>query len=213
MRPATALIVGGMAGLAIRPVVGAWQLWAIVVAIALIDPIAGTAVALAVWGIGLWRRRTAAARMRRQRRTDPDRLASTMLVGLTAGLPTTAALRRAGFEVGGDVGAAVEQILREARRDGLAAALADVEGDLRPLAATLARAQITGAALIPALTAHVDERRAMARARAVQEARTLSVRLVVPLALLILPGFVLIAAGPAVIGAINGLLGPVLPGP
>ncbi len=53
----------------------------------------------------------------------------------------------------------------------------------------------------------------MARARAVQEARTLSVWLVVPLALLILPGFVLIAAGPAVIGAINGLLGPVLPGP
>ena len=49
------------------------------------------------------------------------------------------------------------------------------------------RAQLTGAALIPAVTAHVDERRAMARARAIHEARTLSVRLVVPLALLILP--------------------------
>ncbi len=129
------------------------------------------------------------------------------------GSPPSAALRRAGSEVGGQVGAAVENVLRHSKRAGLAAALTQVDGELRPLATALARAQTTGAALIPAVTAHLDERRAMARARAVHEARTLSVRLVVPLALLILPGFVLIAAGPAVIGAINGLLGPVLPAP
>ena len=99
------------------------------------------------------------------------------------GLPTAAALRRSAAEVGGEVGATVEQVLRRARRDGLAAALGGVDGELRPLATALARAQLTGAALIPAVTAHVDERRAMARVRAINEARTLSVRLVVPLAL------------------------------
>ena len=213
MRPAAALIVGVVAGLVLRRFVSPWQPWAVVVALAAIDPAAGGAAAALVWALGRWRRRAAAARLRRERRTDPDRLARAMLVGLSAGLPTSAALRRAGSEVGGQVGAAVENVLRHSKRAGLAAALTQVDGELRPLAIALARAQTTGAALIPAVTAHLDERRAMARARAVHEARTLSVRLVVPLALLILPGFVLIAAGPAVIGAINGLLGPVLPAP
>jgi pilus assembly protein TadC len=211
VRPVSALIVGVLAGLALRPRVARWQPWAGVVTAAVINPVAGVITALAFFGIDRWKRRAANTRLRRARRADPDRLARGLLVGLSAGLPTAAALRRSAAEVGGEVGATAEHMLRQARRDGLAAALGRVEGELRPLATTLARAQLTGAALIPAVTAHVDERRAMARTRAIHEARTLSVRLVVPLALLILPGFVLIAAGPAVIGAINGLLGPVLP--
>jgi tight adherence protein C len=213
VRPASALIVGGIAGLALRRRVARWQPWAGVVALTVVNPSAGVVAAAVVGAVVWWQRRAADNRIRREQRSDPDRLARGMLVGLSAGLPTAAALRRSAAEVGGEVGATVEQVLRRARRDGLAAALGDVDGELRPLATALARAQLTGAALIPAVTAHVDERRAMARARAIHEARTLSVRLVVPLALLILPGFVLIAAGPAVIGAINGLLGPVLPAP
>jgi pilus assembly protein TadC len=68
-----------------------------------------------------------------------------------------------------------------------------------------ARATLTGASLVDALSALVAETRAARRAAALADARRLSVRLLFPLALLILPGFVVLVAGPVVIDGIARL--------
>jgi pilus assembly protein TadC len=49
------------------------------------------------------------------------------------------------------------------------------------------------------------------RALGVEAARKLPVKLTIPLALLVLPGFLLLTAAPAAVGSIQRLLGPLMP--
>ncbi len=53
VRPVSALIVGALAGLALRPRVARWQPWAGVVTAAVINPVAGAVAAVAIFGIEL----------------------------------------------------------------------------------------------------------------------------------------------------------------
>lgn len=182
---------------------------------------AGLAAALVVWSLpaaGLASglvllsavRRRASRRRAREREAAEDLalLGELVLMGLTAGLPLRVALERARGELGPELGGEVEGLLREAGRVGLAAALARDGGRARRLYLRLARAHLTGAPLALTVASFVHEERDAERARHLEAARRLPVRLMVPLALLILPGFALLTVGPSLLAALERLAGP-----
>lgn len=71
---------------------------------------------------------------------------------------------------------------------------------LAPLGRALARAAQTGAPLAAAAARLAEEQRAVRRTRATETARAVGVRAAAPLGLCFLPGFLLLAVVPAVIG-------------
>jgi pilus assembly protein TadC len=93
-------------------------------------------------------------------------------------------------------------------RAGTAAALAGSKGRLADLGRVAAGAAVSGAPIAAAVTAYSRTRRHADHAKALERARRLPVRLLLPLALLILPGFVLLAVGPAVLEGL-ARLGPI----
>jgi len=142
--------------------------------------------------------------------TDVIVCARTMLVGLAAGLPLATILDLASTQVGEVVGAELSRVMRSARRHGVAAALAVSEGRLtRPLLSRLALAQASGAPMTDAVAAFLNESRATRRTQALEKVRRLPVALMVPLGLLILPGFVVLFVGPIVLGSLVDLFGAV----
>lgn len=145
--------------------------------------------------------------VRRRRRTGDSLLdfARLLSVCLSAGLPLTAAMEIAGEEV--EVGDEVRDILRKARNLGMARALLTSGGQLSALAGQLARSHLSGAPIQDAVRAFVATRRAEHRFRALETARTLGVKLIVPVALMLLPGFIFLVFGPTVVEEMTGLLG------
>jgi hypothetical protein len=139
-----------------------------------------------------------------------DHLGQVLFIALSAGFPVAAALEFAAGEVGPVQATEVRRVLRAARSHGLSTALAAADGTTVRLFAVLARAQLTGASAVKAVASFVDEERKERRARAAEAAQRLPVKLTVPLALLILPGFVLLTFGPTVISTIQRLLAPLL---
>ncbi len=107
----------------------------------------------------------------------------------------------------------ISSLLRRSARLGMAEALRGHEGRLGRLTLLLARAHVTGASISDAVQTFVNERRDDERAADLEAARKLPVKLTIPLALLILPGFVVLTVGPSVLDAARRLLGPVLPVP
>jgi pilus assembly protein TadC len=98
--------------------------------------------------------------------------------------------------------------LRMARRQGMAAAMAESNGPLmRPLFARIALAQSSGAPMQEAVTAFLADGRAARRGQALEKVRRLPVTLMFPLGLLILPGFVVLFVGPIVLNSLSGLAG------
>ncbi len=67
------------------------------------------------------------------------------------------------------------------------------------------RALATGAPLAPAVSGYATALRNEERSRQLTAARRLPVKLLFPLALLILPGFLLLTVGPAVLGSLERL--------
>lgn len=129
-----------------------------------------------------------------------------VLVGLTGGLPLPASLEGAAAEVGPLVAAELNGVLRAARREGMAAALAASSGPLtRPLFSRLALAQASGAPMVDGVAAFLSEVRSIRRAEALESARRLPVTLMIPLGLLILPGFVVLFVGPIVLTSMREL--------
>lgn len=143
---------------------------------------------------------------------DPLLLPRLLVVALSAGLPLTTALAVIARLVPGPAGDDADVLVRAARRGGLAPALA-AHGDLLDgLPRRLARAHLTGAAMSDAVRAHVHEVSDRRRAAALTRARTLPTRLLVPIALLLLPGFVALVVVPPLVEELGGFLGP-LAGP
>jgi tight adherence protein B len=158
-----------------------------------------------------WARRARSHRRAESNATaDVIVCARTLLVGLAAGLPLAAALELTTTQVGEVVGAELARVLRSARRHGVAAALAASEGRLtRSLLSRLALAQASGAPMSDAVAAFLSESRATRRTAALEKVRRLPVSLMVPLGLLILPGFVVLFVGPIVLGSLIDLFGAV----
>ncbi len=163
----------------------------------------------ACWGgTRLWARRPRNDQTGNRHR--PDQLGQVLYIALSAGLPVAAALEFAAGEIDPAEATQVQSVLRKARNRGLAAALTGVEGRAESLFGALARAQLTGSSAIKVVASFVDEERKNRRARAAEAAQRLPVKLTVPLALLILPGFVLLTVGPTVVSMFQRLLGPLL---
>lgn len=130
-------------------------------------------------------------------------LAELVGLGLSAGLSLLKALTAAVPHVHRDLAGEVKGVLRRAGHGGLSAALAGTDGHGRRLYLLAARAVVTGAPLGPTVDAFVREAAAERQAAQLEAARRLPVRLMVPLALLILPGFVLLTVGPTVLSALE----------
>ena len=139
-----------------------------------------------------WRRRTATP-------GPGDVVETVMLValGLEAGLSLRAALDWARPYAAPRLGAEIGALLRRAQLNGLATQMRRWEGALAPALQPLARAVETGAALGPTLDGLIEVMIARHKAEAAARAQTLPVKLLFPLTLLMLPGLVLILAGPA----------------
>lgn len=168
-------------------------------------------------GVSLIARLVSQVSGRRQDDRQADRdvavLARGMYVAVSAGLSVTAALSVASVGLSKVIEDEVRALIRAARRDGMALALAEATGRCGKLFGLLARAQSTGASVADALASHVDEQRESHRLEVTEAARRLPVKLTVPLALLILPGFVVLTVGPSVLESARRLLGPVFPIP
>jgi hypothetical protein len=136
---------------------------------------------------------------------DAVLLADLMVLGLGAGLTVEGALREAAPDLPPAMAAEVRLLLRETRRRGVGAALAAAAGSGERLYRITGRAVASGAAVGQAVEALARELRHAEHTRALAEARRLPVRMLLPLALLILPGFVLLVVGPALIGSLARL--------
>lgn len=127
------------------------------------------------------------------------------LVELRGGLSVLAALT--------DVAAALPTytnlrvVSRVARVSGLVAALPYADDRLRPVIAQLARAQRSGASLSGSMRRMLDTELAAEKARRIARARTLPVRLMIPVTLLMLPGLVLFLYAPTLLGMFGDLTG------
>ena len=153
------------------------------------------------------------ANLRRRRPVDfvPEQqalAARIVLVGLAAGLPLLATLQLAAERSTGAVAAELTLLIRRARREGVAQALSRWTGpNTNSLLTRLARAAASGAPMLDAVASYLAELRMERRTRAIEKARRLPVTLMIPLGLLILPGFVLLFVGPVLLGSLTELQG------
>lgn len=195
----TALLIG------VAVVLSYPRRWAVVslVTAAVLNPWLGLVGAAAGWLAIRCRSLIEGRRKANAAAEDAIALAELAALGLAAGLTFPAALAAARPHLGTVVGAEVDGILRRARRSGLAQTLTEASGRAGPLYVAAARAVATGAPLAAAIERFVREARADAHAERLARARRLPVRLMLPLALLILPGFLLLAIGPAVLSAFD----------
>lgn len=134
-------------------------------------------------------------------------LSRLLAVCLSGGLPLLPALEAVSREMASPIKEDVEGLLRQARRDGVARALLEEQGPLSALSGQLARAHVSGAPMREAVSAFVERRRSDARYRSLERARTLGVKLILPVSLLLLPGFIALVIGPTVVAQLDGLLG------
>lgn len=165
-------------------------------------------VLILIGGVMTWRGVSiAAGHIRRRRVADPTpgdlaHLAELIVLGLLAGLAFPAALAAAGRHSAPALNDEVRRIGRASQSDGAAHAYSRAEGALAGMLTLVAQALSTGAPLAAAVTGFAAQIRNDERARAIADARRLAVRLLFPLALLILPGFIVLIVGPV---ALEGL--------
>lgn len=164
--------------------------------------VAGPAgMVVAALGPPLWRR------LRSRPEPDPSLtlLLLLLLVELRGGLSVLAALTEVAAALPGH--GSLRQVSRVARVSGLVAALPYADVRLRPVIAQLARAQSSGASLSESMRRMLDSELAADKARRIARARTLPVRLMIPVTLLMLPGLVLFLYAPSLLGMFEDLTG------
>lgn len=128
-----------------------------------------------------------------------------LLVELRSGLSVLAALN--------EVAAALPDyrslriVARVASVSGLTEALDHADASLRPVIAQLSRAQRSGASLSGAMRRMLDTELARDREERISRARTLPVRLMIPVTLLMLPGLILLLYAPSLLGMFDELTG------
>jgi tight adherence protein C len=152
-------------------------------------------------------RRRAQRRIGRITRSLPDSL-DLMVVCLEAGLGLNSTIARVGQErsnVDDPLGEEFAQVSLEMRggrsREEALRTLGARNGsdDLRALAALIIQSDRLGASMAQTLRAHADLLRTKRRQRAEEAARKLPIKMLFPMALLILPPLFVVVAGPAMI--------------
>ena len=164
----------------------------------------GLGTGLALW---LWRR----LRRSRPRPARVRPLALATLLSLRSGGSVLSALESVSASPRLPLGSAVNDLARRARVEGLAAAAPASDASIRAFAMELARAQATGASVSSTLRRLVDAELNEERSRQLRWARTLPMRLMFPITLLVLPGFVLLVYGPGLLTLFDQLVGPLGP--
>ena len=179
-------------------------------AVGLSNPVAG--VGLAMVGFSLKRHRVLRERrLARQRAEDEiELLTHSMLIGLSGGLSAAAALLLSRETLQSRLRDEVDRVLRRSVQEGLAASLLSSRGVGGRLFRQIGAAQLSGAPLGLALTSLATEHRAAARARAVERARRLPVKMVLPITLLMLPGLLILMVGPLVLPSVARMLGRIV---
>jgi len=184
---------------------GSRRRWAACVVAAVWSPVLAVGVAL-VTVVGRW-----VAGRRWRRAIDREATAEVVVLGelvtlgLAAGMTFIAALDRAGRELQTTLAGEVDAVVRNSRRDGAHAVLATATGRGSRLYLLAARAMATGAPMLDAVEMFVAQERDAERARRQAAVRRLPVTLVFPLALLILPGFVVVVLAPALVASLQRL--------
>lgn len=142
-----------------------------------------------------------------RRVTDPsiNLVLLLLLVQLRSGLSVLAAL----IEVSEAIPRyeSLRRVARVARVSGLVASIPYADDSLRPVIAQLARAQRSGASLGGAVRRMLETSLAVDRSRRIARARTLPVRLMIPVTLLMLPGLILLLYAPSLLGMFGDLTG------
>lgn len=136
---------------------------------------------------------------------DVEVIAELVALGVSAGMTFPSALEHAAGELGDEAGDELRMLVRRLRAGGIADVLQSHDGRLSSLALVVARAQLTGAPVLRAMETFVDSRLDERRSADLAAVRRLPVVLSLPLALLILPGFVLLVAAPAVVTTVQQL--------
>jgi tight adherence protein B len=155
----------------------------------------------------LWRHRLPLGRRPQNPLEEQALAARIVLVCLTAGSSLLGALELAAARTSGEVSRELAIVTRRSRRDGIAQALTYWPGPhTHSLLNRMAVAATSGAPLLDAVAAYLAEVRLDRRARSLEKVRRLPVTLMIPLGLLILPGFVLLFAGPILLGSISELI-------
>lgn len=191
------MMVVAALGLCLGICLGRWRV--VVVAaelvLCLVAPIVGVVVLL---GGAAW---VVARRVLRPKVEEDDGalLAELAALGLSAGLTFPAAVEAATTAVPGDESVRLRRAVR------LHAEAGSVPSDYPGLFLVARRALATGAPLAPAVSGYAAALRNEERSRQLTAARRLPVKLLFPLALLILPGFLLLTVGPAVLGSLERL--------
>lgn len=145
---------------------------------------------------------------RRSRRSvDPVLAGRLVLLGLRAGLSAHAAMAEAARLAPEDTARALRSAAHRAATEGFDLA-ADHADDLRPLLRVVGRAVSVGAPVSAELSAHLSDVAAETHQIRLARAKSLPVRLAMPLTLLVLPGVVLLTVGPSLLGSLADLADP-----
>jgi tight adherence protein C len=157
--------------------------------------------------VNYWLKRRGRNRMRQITIALPDSL-DLMVVCLEAGLGLNATIQRVGEERSamkdslGQEFAVVSLELREGRsREEALRALGDRNGveDLKSLSGLIIQSDRLGASMAKTLRSHADVLRTKRRQRAEEAARKLPIKMLFPLAFLILPPLFVMTCGPAML--------------
>lgn len=171
----------------------------------LLAPIPTAATGFLGWAVMRFMRAVAATRDDRAVEQAALEVAELVGLGLAGGLSVAAAHRVALEHCPDGVQPALRGLIRSMDQNGVVPALAADRGPTAAASGVLVTATASGAPVLPALEAHIRQEHHRRHTEAVEEARRLPIRLLIPLTLLVLPGFVLIVVGPTVIDSLARL--------
>lgn len=129
-----------------------------------------------------------------------------LLIELRSGKSVLAALQTVADRFADQ--SALRRSVNVAAVSGIASAIAISEGRVLLLLTQLAGAQTSGSSAADAVRRMLESDAARDRALQLAKTKSLPVRLMVPLTLLILPGVVLLAFGPTLIDVLNQVMDP-----
>lgn len=142
---------------------------------------------------------------KRARPVDTRLILVILLVEVRSGVSVLAALQAAAALIPDHPG--LRRAARVATVSGLTSAISVAGDDLRPLLAQLSRAQMSGASIAGALRGMLEQDLSRERAERIARARSLPVRLMIPVTLLMLPGLVLLLYAPSLLRLFHDLTG------
>lgn len=175
---------------------------ALVAALAIGGPLAAVVACATITAVWAARRARTATQSRRREAGDELRILDLVALGMTGGLAFTQAAAFAAAIVGGPIGAELERCVRSGN-SGVQVA-SDVDA-IQAMTLVARRSDASGSPLGPELRRTASLIRSERAASERERLARLPVKLLFPLAFAILPGFILMTVGPAVISGIARL--------